>query len=123
MYDRSNAGKNLRKYCGVSLAWWHTYKWATKKIMQVFAIDYIAPLFHHIFPTRKFNPDKSSLPSNATFLTMIRLAYPHFRQQLDNVLLIRSINPRQRILLQNLKDLCQCFIPVVILYIHINLGV
>jgi hypothetical protein len=114
IYDRSSSGRKLGKYCGVSLAWWHNYKWATKKILQVFACDFFGPLFHHIFPSRKFTPGKSSLSSNATILTYVRLAYPMFRNQLANAIAMPTLNVRQKTLLQNLTDLCDFFIPVVL---------
>ena len=116
IYDRSSNGRKLGKYCGVSLAWWHSYKWATKKILQVFACDFFGPLFHHLFPTRKFTPGKSSLSSNATILTYVRLAYPMFKTQLENAIATPTLNNRQRTLLQNLTDLCDVFIPVVSVY-------
>ena len=74
MYDRSGAALRLRKYMGVSLAWWHSHKWATKKIMQVFGKDLIAPMFHHLFPDREYAPEKMKLPAQHNYLTFIRLA-------------------------------------------------
>lgn len=115
IYDKSGAGGKLGQYCGVSLAWWHSYKWATKKILQVFACDFFGPLFHHLFPLRKFSPSTSSLSANATLLSYVRLAYPHFQTELANALTINTLNTKQKLLLQNLSDLCNCFIPVVCL--------
>ena len=113
MYDKSKAGHKLGRYCGISLAWWHSYKWATKKILQVFACDFFGPLFHHLFPLRNFRPQSSSLSSNATLLTYVRLAYPEFKKDLNDALAMRTISVEQRVLLQNLSDLCTFFIPVV----------
>ena len=113
MYDRHNAGLQLRKYMGVSLAWWHSFKWSTKKIMQVFGKDLIAPMFHHLFPDREYAPEKMSLPAMTTFLTQIRLAYPRFQQQLNTSLARNDITIRQRHVLTNLSDLCEFFIPSV----------
>ena len=114
MYDQSNATVQLRKYCGVSLAWWHSYKWATKMIMTVFATDFIAPLFHHLFPYNEFNVEKMSLPSHTCILTYIRLSYPSFRQQLIDAKNRGGLNIRCQTLLENLFNLCEFFIPVVI---------
>ena len=113
MYDRQKSGEVFSKYVGVSLAWWHSYKWATKKIMQAFGPDFIGPLFHHIFPLKKFAPKKSKLSSNATVLSWIRLAYPSFRSALEEALSLPGIFPRAKRLLTNMQDLCQYFIPVV----------
>ena len=114
MYDTSQSGRELSKYCGVSLAWWHSYKWATKKILEIFACDIFGPLFHHLFPIRKFTPGSSSLSSNTMLISLVRLAYPSFKDQLYELIDKPTLTHTQRILLQNVKDLCEFFIPVVI---------
>jgi hypothetical protein len=113
MYDSTGAGRRLRKYMGVSLAWWHSYKWCTKLIFQVFASDFIGPFFHHLFPNTDFNPDRMSHTGITTYLTYIRLAYPGFQTKLRQAMARPGNNSRQQCLLQNLTDLCQYFIPVV----------
>jgi hypothetical protein len=113
MYDRSNGGRMLRTYAGCSLAWWHSYKWATKRIMVVYATDFIAPLFHYLFPDRQFDPMKSSHSASTTILSYIRLAYPRFKDSLQQALGVATISVRQRTILQNLQHLCEFFIPVV----------
>jgi hypothetical protein len=118
MYDRSNATKLLRDYCSLSLAWWHSYKWCTKMIMTVFANDFIAPLFHQLFPCNEFNVDKMGLPSQTCILTYIRLAYPSFRTQLIEAKNHGDLSIKNQTLLNNLTSLCEFFIPVVI-YIYI----
>ena len=117
MYDRSGAALRLRKYMGVSLALWHSHKWATKKIMQVFGKDLIAPMFHHLFPDREYAPEKMKLPAQNNYLTFIRLAYPTFREQLNTSLSRRDLTTRQRHVLQNLSDLCEFFIPAVLVWL------
>jgi len=116
MYDRTGAGSQLRKYTICSLAWWHSYKWATKQIIKVFASDFIAPWFHHLWPEREFSHTKASHPANSTYLSYIRLAYPTFRGELERVMALDGHNLRQKTLLTNLNDLCQFFIPVVHLH-------
>lgn len=116
MYDRSGGGAKLRKYMGVSLAWWHSYKWATAKIINVFARDFIAPFYHYLFPTNEFRNDKMSHSHATTLLSYIRLAYPLFKDQLQaQVIKKDTLNVKQATLLQNLSDLCEYFIPVVIM--------
>ena len=114
MYDQSDGAKHLRTYCGLSLAWWHSYKWATKMILKVFATDFIAPLFHQLFPSNEFNVDKMGLPSHTCMLTYIRLAYPSFRTQLVEARSRGNLDIRNQTLLDNLYSLCEFFIPVVI---------
>ena len=113
MYDRSEGGKRLRTYVGCSLAWLHSYKWATKRIMIVYASDFIAPLFHYLWPARQFDPTKFSHTSATTILSYIRLAYPGFKNSLLEHLANPIITVRQRTILQNLQHLCEFFIPVV----------
>ena len=113
MYDQTDRAYNLRKYTGVSLAWWHSYKWATAKIMVVFGKDFIGPMFHQLFPTREYAPTKMKLPAMTTYLSYIRLAYPHFREKLLTLLDRGDLSARQQTFLTNMKDLCEFFIPVV----------
>lgn len=113
VYDKSKAGRSLGKFTGVSFAWWHIYKWATKQIIKVFSSDFIAQWYHHIWPDKKFHIDKVSHSSNTTYLSYIRLAYPMFRADLTAALARPQLDHRQRTLLTNLKDLCEFFIPVV----------
>lgn len=116
MYDRSEGGKRLRTYVGCSLAWWHSYKWATKRILIVYANDFIAPLFHYLWPARQFDPMKCSHTSATTILSYIRLAYPGFKNSLQEQLANPIITVRQRTILQNLQHLCEFFIPVVCIF-------
>ena len=118
MYDKSHCGKRLGKFMSVSLAWWHNYKWATNMIARVFSSDFFVPLYHHIFPDRQCNISKISHTALVTFCSYIRLAYPSFRMQLQNALAV-DISNRQRVLLTNLMDLCEFFIPVVYIYIQL----
>lgn len=121
MYDQSDRAHNLRKYTGVSLAWWHSYKWATAKIMVVFGKDFIGPMFHQLFPTKEYAPTKMKLPAMTTYLSYIRLAYPSFRQQLLDLLGRGDLSVRQRTYLTNLRDLCEYFIPVVTVLLVSNI--
>lgn len=113
MYDRSDGGKQLRTYAGCSLAWWHSFKWATKRILIVYATDFIAPLFHYLFPDRQFDAMKCSHSAATTILCYIRLSYPSFKQTLIEVLANPLLTVRQKTILQNLQHLCEFFIPVV----------
>jgi hypothetical protein len=113
MYDTSGAGENLRKYIGLSLAWWHNYKWVAKRIIIVFSNDFFGPMFHYLYPTAVWRPKKLRLSVASTYLQYVRLAYPAFQASLRRAL-GRGINtPRQRRILTNLQQLCEFFIPVV----------
>jgi hypothetical protein len=54
MYDQSDGGLRFRKFCTVSLGWWHTYKHVALKIWDTFAETIWAPLFHFLYPGVKF---------------------------------------------------------------------
>ena len=99
---------------GWSLAWWHNYKWATYRIMSVFAVDFIGPLFHTLFPDRNFSVKMMSVPSCTAILSYIRLSYPKVKPELDAAILLGNrVHPSQMILLLNLRDLFEYFIPTV----------
>jgi hypothetical protein len=113
MYEKTNAGARLRRYTFCSLAWWHSYKWATKEVVKVFSSDFLAPWFHHLWPEREFDSAKISHPARTTYLSYIRLAYPKFRVLLEKGLAKEGLTQRQRTLFTNLQDMCGFFIPVV----------
>jgi hypothetical protein len=117
MYDKSGCGRRLRKFMSVSLAWWHNYKWATKMIARIFSSDFFVPLYHHLFPDRQCVINNISHTSLVTMCTYIRLAYPSFRLQLQQAM-NGILNTRQKILLTNMTDLCEFFIPVVYTYLY-----
>lgn len=99
---------------GWSLAWWHNYKWATYRILTVFGVDFIGPLFHNLFPDRSFDVKKMSVPAATAILSYIRLSYKSVKPELDAAISLgNSVNPTFMILLLNLRDLFEYFIPVV----------
>ena len=115
MYDRSNAGVFLRKFTCMSFAWWHAYKWTVKMVMKIFAPDFIAMYYHYFHPDSVYSYDKIRLSGHATYLTYMRLAYPNIRVQLQAALATPRLITRQRVLLTNMKDMFEFFIPAVTL--------
>ena len=115
MYDNNSAGQHLRRHVGVSLAWWHSYKWATFRICTVFGSDFIGPLFHNLFPERAYNVKLMSFPSATAILSYMRLAYPSVKDQLMAAIAMgNSVSKPCMVLLQNLQDLLEYFIPTVL---------
>jgi len=112
-YDKSECCKKLRQFTSVHLAWWHNYKWASRKIFEVFGKDFIAGMFHTLFPSVNFNMKYMSHTTINTYLTYIRLAYPSFRQQLVSALRKDDLTEHARQVLMNLQSMCEFFIPVV----------
>ncbi len=113
MYDNSNSGLQFRKFTSLSLAWWHSYKWVSKQLFKVFSADFLAPYYHHLFPTQAFHVDKLSLNGVSTYTTYMRLAYPAFRNRLSESLKTPNMSFRQKTILRNLQDIFECYIPVV----------
>jgi hypothetical protein len=116
MYDSSGCMFKFRSYTSVHLAWWHNYKWCTKKIMEVFADDFMAGLFHTLFPAHKFIVKYMSHTTISTYLSYVRLAFPSFRDQLNTAMNDVSITGQYKVVLTNLFYLCEYFIPVVHIY-------
>ena len=75
-----------------------------------------APLFHYLFPTRQFDANKCSHTAATTILSYIRLAYPGFKDPLQELLENPTTTIKQRTILQNLQHLCEYFIPVVCIF-------
>ena len=122
MYDKNNAGQHLRKHVGASLAWWHSYKWATFRICVVFGSDFIGPLFHHLFPERSYNVKLMSFPAATAMLSYMRLAYPAIRDELTAALALGNVVSKScLVLLQNLQDLLEYFIPTVHFLWHFHI--
>ena len=116
MYDASNAGWRFRTLTCLSLAWWHSYKWTSKILFKVFSADFFAPYYHHLFPNQMFNVDSLSCSAAATYSTYIRLAYPSLKPFLVAAMNAPNIDFRQKSMLSNMKDICECYIPVVCMY-------
>jgi hypothetical protein len=83
--------------------------------MSVFGVDFIGPLFHSLFPDRSFDVKKMSVPSATAILSYIRLSYPNVKPDLDAAIAMGNrVHPSYMILLMNLRDLFEYFIPTVL---------
>lgn len=117
MYDTSGKGKAYRRLGFNSLAWWHSYKAAFMKMYQIFAKDFIAPLFHTLYPAGIFFPKPKYLANVIQIFTYIRLSYKTFKPQLDAAFTDKKLKGHNICHLQNLRCLCEFLIPVVHLHI------
>ena len=113
MYDKSGVGVLMRKFVYVNLALWHTYKHACMKLWSTFAPYFMAGLFHTFFPSGIFLK-KPSFTLVATQLTILRLAYPDFKDQLKMAINDANCTPVSLIVLRNIHQLCASLIPMVI---------
>ena len=121
MYDTTNAGWHFRTLTSLSLAWWHSYKWTAKLLLKLFSADIFAPYIHHLFPNQGINVESISLSAATTYLSYIRLAYPLFKPALLLAMAAPNMDFRQRTMLRNIQDICECFIPVVCFFCLIYL--
>ena len=88
--------------------------------MHVFSVDFIAPLFHNLFPDRSFDVKRMTVPSATAILSYIRLSYPNVRADLDSAIKMGNrILPSQMILLKNMRDMFEYFIPTVSLVVQL----
>jgi hypothetical protein len=114
-YDRSGCGKLYRKYEAVFLGFWHTYKILCQLLFKCFANTFIAPLFHHLYPSTEFFVKPKRLTSIVALMSTIRLSYPLFKDYLEEVLKdkVGKLDESSKLLLLNLKAMVVFFIPAV----------
>jgi hypothetical protein len=113
MYDPCGIGVRLRTYVFVSLGTWHTYKHASLLVYKRFADVFMAGIFHALYPNSIFFP-KPRLAACTQMFVFIRMAYPEFRDDITEALThVHTLRPQSKICLENLRDLCEYFIPTV----------
>jgi hypothetical protein len=81
MYDHSGIGALLRSKVFLALGLWHNFKQASLLIWKRFALDFIGPAFHCLFPGRDMYI-QPKLANVTTILTFMRLSYPSWRKDL-----------------------------------------
>lgn len=116
MYDLTGGGKDLRRWCFVSLGIWHPYKKACEVIWRRWVCRYFGRLFHEIIPGSNVY-GSPRLRNIVTFMSYCRLAYPHFSTQLNEAIADAKMDviTGTSILahLNDLQSLMEFFIPVV----------
>jgi hypothetical protein len=112
MYDKTGVGARMRKYVFLNLGLWHTYKHISLLTWRKFGPSVLAGLWHNLWPDSIFFK-KPRLQSVTEIFTYLRLAYPSFKDQLQKAIDDDKTNLQSRICLQNIKDLCEYYIPVV----------
>lgn len=96
----------------VSLGLWHNYKQATLEIYKTYALTFIAPLFHVLFPGTTFYL-KPKLVHAATILTYMRLSYKYWSADLKKLANMEDLPPASRAHVDNLHILMEFFLPTV----------
>ncbi len=90
---------------------WHIYKMASIQVWRLAASSFIGPFFHRLFPGAKLS-NSPRLVICTRLLSLVRLAYPKFKAELEEGLR-GELRLEDKAVLQNLKDLCEYFIPWV----------
>jgi hypothetical protein len=115
MFDSSGGGKDMRRWCFLTLGIWHPYKKACEVIWRRWVQRYFGRLFHEIIPASNVygNP---RLRNMVTFMSYCRLAYPQFKAQLKEAIIKAKTNKQHTDIkwhLRDLRNLMEFFIPVV----------
>ena len=113
MYDASGETLQFSQWACVALGTWHVYKMATVLVWRLAAADFIAPLFHVLFPRAPFK-ESPRLSVAARILSLIRLAYPSFKKELTEAIQTTPKSTSEYNHLLNLQYLCEWLIPKVI---------
>ena len=113
MYDKSSGGSELRKYLSCNLAYWHSFKLATKMIWKGFANSIWARLWHRMYPGSKFNVINPSPQEAAMHMVYMARAYPGFKVDLESAIAEGSADEAGKAMLLNIQFLCEFAIPAV----------
>ena len=113
MYDKSGGGSDLRKYLSCNLAYWHSYKQATKMIWKGFANTIWARLWHRMYPGSKFNVINPSPQEASVRMVYMARAYPSFKTELEAAIAEGSADEAGKAMLLNIQFMCEFAIPAV----------
>ena len=113
MYDKSGGGSELRKYLSCNLAYWHSYKQATKMIWKAFANTIWARMWHRMYPGSKFKVINPSPQEAAMHMVYMARAYPYFKSELEAAITEGSADEAGKAMLLNIQFLCEFAIPSV----------
>ena len=104
----------MRNHVFINLGLWHTYKHVSLLIWRKFGPTILAGLWHFMFPDGSWF-SKPKLQTVTKIFTLIRLAYPLFKKNLEDALAkAHELKVQSRTCLKNLQDLVEYFIPAVI---------
>lgn len=113
MYDHSGIGALLHSKVFLALGLWHNFKQASLLIWKKFALDFIGPAYHCLFPGRDMYMHPR-LAHITTILTYLRMSYPKWREKLLQFRLDPELPPSSENHVHNLTMLMEFFIPTVI---------
>jgi len=113
MYDPSDGLKRFRKFNGVNLAWWHSFKYGANVIWKEFANEVWGPLWHFLYPAHSFFKKTGKLSATLVHMLYVHMAYPSIEAQLDKLLEDDRISTAAMVMAQDLSFLMKVAIPVV----------
>jgi hypothetical protein len=112
MYTHSMYASRLKRYMVVLMGVWHPYKAASTLLWKAMSHTLFGPFYHHIVPEHKFQRTARHVQITY-FFTLLRLAYPHIRQALEDALQDEAVDDIHKAHLRNLKLVLCNYIPVV----------
>ena len=117
MYDQTDGGKQLRKYCGLTLAWWHNYKHTAFLIWETYANELFAPLWQVLYPGVKFyGKTMNNFPHCIAMFQMLKIAYRELAPDVRTLLRAGTLGPKSQLQLQELHFILAYAIPTVRVY-------
>jgi hypothetical protein len=111
-YDASGVGVELRGKVSITLGLWHSYKQANNLLWDALAFDFWAGLHLDLFPNQNIYPTRK-LFKNVVWFNLIRMSYPMWKKELDQII---EKTPETDALfnhLLNLRAFLEFFIPAV----------
>lgn len=112
MYDHTGIGAALHSKVFLALGLWHNFKQASLLIWKTFALDFIGPAYHCLFPGRDMYM-QPKLVHITTILTYLRLSYPRWRQTLLQLHANKDLHATSVNHVNNLTMLMEFLIPTV----------
>ena len=103
----------MRKFNGLNLAWWHTYKYSVGQIWKRFANEVFAPLWHNLYPGHTFYEKQAKVSIQVVHMMHLDMAYPAVQDKLHEVLTLPNVLPRTRVFVRDMIFLHEMAIPVV----------
>src|SRR5690349_9287960 len=101
----------MREWFVPVLGLWHIYVMAQASLWRACSDWLFASLFHHLFPTSKFNP-KPTHKFITLIFSLIRLSWPSIKDNVTEAF-TAAVDPLSIIILNNIQLVCSYFIPKV----------
>lgn len=111
--DQSGVCRALEGRLVPMLGTWHIIKQGHAVVWHMGSKAFFQPYFASLIPGAKFFNKGIKLRTQMTYFAFIRLAYPHFRAQLQAAIQNVHVAAAQKVHLRNLQTLIEVFMPIV----------